>query len=370
MLAADGRCKTFSNKADGYVRGEGVGVLLIKSLKAALADGDKIHAVVKGTAENHGGRTTSLTAPNPKAQAAVIKAAVKDAGIDFSRVSYIECHGTGTELGDPVEIRGLRTVVKDLMGDEEITHTCKLGSIKSNIGHLEYGAGAVGLVKVILQIKHRRIAQSLFCEELNPYIDLKGTPFQIAQQASDWVIPEGQTRIAGVSSFGFGGVNSHIILEEYREPEDNALMDDSPQLFVLSARSEDVLFEYAKQYRDFIKQVDASPDMLRNIAYTMQVGRAEQAERLVFVASTLEEWAEQLDVYIEDKGKTLGSNVFRGSVYANAADNIELGDTDAGVEYIKQLVAANEAEKLAELWVKGTKVDWFSLHKTPEIEAK
>ncbi|MES2824531.1 MAG: SDR family NAD(P)-dependent oxidoreductase [Pseudomonadota bacterium] len=366
MLAEDGRCKTFSNQANGYVRGEGVGMLMLKPLKTALQDGNVIHAVVKGTAENHGGRTNSLTAPNPKSQAAVIKKAVSDADIDFSRVSYIECHGTGTELGDPVEIKGLKTVANDLLEDRDSNQICKLGSIKSNIGHLEYAAGAVGLIKVVLQMQHKKIARSLHCDQINPYIDLAGTPFAVAQSACDWQVAPGQTRIAGVSSFGFGGVNAHIILEEFQElpvaPEDSENDPDQQQLLIISARNEESLIDYVAQFPDFIKTMHKSSTTLKRMAYTLQTGRSEMQERVVFVAKSIDEWAEQLDTFLQEKGKAYNRKIYRGSVKSNATNNLEIGDTQAGKDYIKQLIVTNEAEKLAELWVKGTKIDWQFMH--------
>ena len=366
MLAEDGRCKTFSSKANGYVRGEGVGMLMLKPLKAALQDGNVIHAVVKGTAENHGGRTNSLTAPNPKSQAAVIKKAISDADIDFSRVSYIECHGTGTELGDPVEIKGLKTVATDLLEDRDNNQPCKLGSIKSNIGHLEYAAGAVGLIKVVLQMQHKKIAKSLHCDKINPYIDLSGTPFVVAQNASDWHVEPGQTRIAGVSSFGFGGVNAHIVLEEFQETssaqEETENAEDQSQLLIISARNEESLIDYVAQFPDFIKTMNKSQATLKRMAYTLQTGRSEMQERVVFVVKSIDEWAEQLDTFLQEKGKVYNRKIYRGTVRSNTANNLEIGDTQAGRDYIKQLMATNESEKLAELWVKGTKIDWQFMH--------
>jgi len=366
MLCEDGRCKTFSDKANGYVRGEGIGMLMLKPLKKAIRDGNTIYALVKGTAENHGGRTNSLTAPNPKSQAAVIKQAVKDAGIDFSRLSYIECHGTGTELGDPVEINGLKSVASELLGDDKDSmQTCKLGSIKSNIGHLEYGAGVVGLIKVILQMRHKKIAKSLHCENLNPYIELNGTPFEIAQNESDWEVAKGQTRVAGVSSFGFGGVNAHVILEEFQQPTLNPKSEENEsqsQLLVISAKNKESLIDYVAQFSKYIDNLQDSQASLKNIAYTLQTGRAEMSERLAFVADSIDEWIEQLDTFLQKKGNIYNRKIYRGSVKLSAADNLEIGDTQAGREYIKQLIATNESGKLAELWVKGTKIDWQSLH--------
>ncbi|PIS99320.1 hypothetical protein TSA1_37435, partial [Bradyrhizobium nitroreducens] len=171
MLCEDGRCKTFSAQANGYVRGEGVGMFLLKKLSAAERDGDHIYGLIRGSAENHGGRASSLTAPNPKAQTGVIKEAFTQAGVDPRTVNYIEAHGTGTPLGDPIEIQGLKSAFAELSeGGEALPISyCGVGSVKTNIGHLELAAGAAGVIKVLLQMKHQTLARSLHSEEINPY---------------------------------------------------------------------------------------------------------------------------------------------------------------------------------------------------------
>lgn len=364
MLAEDGRCKTFSNDANGYVRGEGIGMVLVKRLSAAIRDGNTIYAVVKGTAENHGGRTNSLTAPNPRSQASVIKKAFEDANVDFSRVSYIECHGTGTSLGDPVEIRGLKTVSDELIDEYDSDQKCLLGSIKSNIGHLEYGAGIVGLVKVILQMKHRKIAKSLHCDELNSYIDLQGTPFKIAQQSEDWSVPEGQTRVAGVSSFGFGGVNAHVVLEEYKEsvsPDDNSVHNEegSRQLVIFSAKSDSSLESVLSDFPDFLKAMPVEHDTLSRVAYTLQIGRSEMEERVAFIVDSIDDLIEQIEKFLDSSSESGGRyDVYRGSAASSSSPSIDLSDTEAGRTYLKELFHTNELEKIAELWIGGTKIDW------------
>ena len=363
MLCEDGRCKTFSEKANGYVRGEGVGMLMLKPLRAARRDGDDIYAVIKGAAENHGGRTTSLTAPNPNAQAAVIRRAVADAGIDFRRVGYIECHGTGTELGDPVEISGLKTVARELLdadaaAEKQAANPCYLGSIKSNIGHLEYGAGVVGLIKVILQIRHKKIARSLHCDTISPLIDLKRTPYRIAQQACDWEVAPGQTRIGGVSSFGFGGANAHVIVEEYLERETGAAGDatESPELLVFSARNADSLYATLRAYPELLSRTDRSPVVLKRIAHTLRVGRSEMQERVAFVARSVDEWSELLEGFLGAKDDFYHRKVFRGSVKGGTGDKLDLGDTQAGQEFMRRLVETGELEKIAELVGQGREV--------------
>ncbi|QWP75336.1 KR domain-containing protein [Lysobacter sp. K5869] len=365
MLCADGRCKTFSDKANGYVRGEGVGMLMLKSLRAAQRDGDDIYAVIKGAAENHGGRTTSLTAPNPNAQAAVILRAIEDAGVDFHRVGYIECHGTGTELGDPVEISGLKTVAKELLGAEaasekQIAAPCYLGSIKSNIGHLEYGAGVVGMIKLILQIRHRKIAKSLHCDTVSPLIDLRRTPYKVAQQAVEWEVAAGQTRIGGVSSFGFGGVNAHVIIEEYVDAasghdSENA---DAAQLLVFSARNAETLHATLQAYPEFLARTDRSAQTLRRIAHTLQTGRTGMQERVAFVARSIDEFDELLRGFLEEKDDFYHRKVYRGSSKAGTGDKLDIGDTQAGQEFMRRLVETGELGKIAELWVTGAKLDW------------
>jgi 3-oxoacyl-(acyl-carrier-protein) synthase/NAD(P)-dependent dehydrogenase (short-subunit alcohol dehydrogenase family) len=365
MLCEDGRCKTFSDKANGYVRGEGVAMLMLKSLRAAQRDGDDIYAVIKGAAENHGGRTTSLTAPNPNAQAAVIRRAIQDAGIDFQRVGYIECHGTGTELGDPVEISGLKSVARELMDvdaavEKQASSPCYLGSIKSNIGHLEYGAGVVGLIKVILQIRHRKIARSLHCDTVSPLIDLRRTPYRIAQQAVDWEVPAGQTRIGGVSSFGFGGANAHVVVEEYIDRSAAQDADDAevPQLLVFSARTADLLHATLQAYPAFLAKADRSDETLRRIARTLQTGRAEMQERVAFVVRSIDEFEELLQGFLQEKDNFYHRKAFRGSVRSGAGDKLDIGDTQAGQEFIRRLVETGEIEKIAELWAKGARMDW------------
>ena len=225
MLSSDGRCKTFSAQANGFVRGEGVGMLVLKKLSEAERDGDHIYGVIRGSAENHGGRASSLTAPNPRAQADLLIAAYREAGIDPRTVSYIEAHGTGTVLGDPIEINGLKTAFSELAphpsGKGPIRQAwCAIGSIKSNIGHLELASGVAGVIKVLLQMQHKKLVKSLHCEQINPYLQLEASPFYVVQETrpwealrdhEGWILP----RRAGVSSFGFGGTNAHVVLEEY-----------------------------------------------------------------------------------------------------------------------------------------------------------
>nr|WP_305119332.1 SDR family NAD(P)-dependent oxidoreductase [Tahibacter harae] len=363
MLSEDGRCKTFSAQANGYVRGEGVGVLLLKRLSAAQADGDRIYAVIRGSAENHGGRANSLTAPNPRAQADLLRQAYRDAGIDVRTVGYIEAHGTGTPLGDPIEINALKSAFASLYLDSgsaavESAH-CALGSVKTNIGHLELAAGAAGLIKVLLQLQHGQLAPSLHCAEINPYIELDGTPFRLVREAQPWPVlhdARGQAlpRRAGVSSFGFGGVNAHVVLEEYRDTRVAAA--GGVTLLVLSARTPERLQAQAQQLLRELRSGRHDDAALADIAYTLQVGRDAMEERLGLIATSLAEAIGQLSAWC-DHGEAAG--VHHGQVKRNKD---VLGILDEEIDAaVTAWAAKGKFGKVLELWVKGLPVRWSGL---------
>ena len=210
MMAADGRCKTFDAGADGYVRSEGCGVVVLKRLDDALADGDNIRGIIRGSAVNQDGLTNGLTAPNGNAQLEVIRLALAKAGVKPNQIGYVETHGTGTPLGDPIEVNSIKAV---LMEGRESNQPCWIGSGKTNIGHLEAAAGIAGLIKSVLSLEQGEIPPHLHLKQLNPYIELEKTPIEICTQLQQWSSVE-QPRLAGVSAFGFGGTNAHVILEE------------------------------------------------------------------------------------------------------------------------------------------------------------
>ncbi len=219
MLSPRGQCRTFDAGADGYVRGEGAGMILLKPLRKAVEDGDNIYGVVKGSAINHGGKSYTLTSPNAYAQSQVIQDAYKRAGISPDRVSYIEAHGTGTPKGDPMEITGLKRAWKYLgkhFSSKPQPGSCGIGTAKTHIGHLETAAGIAGIIKVLLSLRHRQLPGLANFERINPAIDLEGSPFYLVTKSQDWRAPvEEAPLIAGVSSFGFGGTNAHVVFQSY-----------------------------------------------------------------------------------------------------------------------------------------------------------
>jgi acyl transferase domain-containing protein len=345
-----------------------VAVLFLKKLSAAERDGDHIHALIRGSAENHGGRASSLTAPNPRAQAEVVKSAYREAGIDPRSVSYIEAHGTGTALGDPIEINGLKKAFADLAGDAHREATCSqaycgIGSVKTNIGHLEMAAGIAGIVKVLLQLEHRTLVKSLHCEEINPYIQLDGSPFYIVRETQPWhTANDGAGRSlprrAGVSSFGFGGVNAHVVLEEYCPPgapgpAEIAVVPERPALIVLSARTEDRLHDQAGQLLAWLSAPGREDRELFDIAYTLQVGREAMEHRLAFTAATLDEARAKL---------AQRDRCCRGEVKKHREVLSIFDGDDALQAAISTWVRDGKHTRLLELWVNGVAFDWERLY--------
>ena len=295
MMASDGRCKTFDAGADGYVRGEGCGVMVLKRLSDAVADRDNIWAVIPGSAVTQDGLTNGLTAPNGPSQQAVIQQAMADAGCHPHDISFIETHGTGTSLGDPIEVRSLRNV---LMKDRPADRPCWLGAVKTNIGHLEAAAGIAGLLKLVLSLHHKQIPPNLHFKKLNPYISLDGTTFELPNECTDWSCGSNK-RIAGISSFGFGGTNCHLIVEEAPKAESAPETPERPShLLVLTAKSKDALRGMAGRYDAYLD--DQEDGSLGGICHTAATGRSEFDYRAAFVGRDREELGRQLKSFATD----------------------------------------------------------------------
>ncbi|WP_373361919.1 beta-ketoacyl synthase N-terminal-like domain-containing protein (plasmid) [Ralstonia solanacearum] len=344
MLSPGGRCKTFAADADGYVRGEGVGVLILKNYRQALADGDRIVATIIGSAENHGGHANSLTAPNARAQADLIKQACR--GIDIDSIGYIEVHGTGTRLGDPIEISGLKQAFAELGGSG--TQRCYLGSVKTNIGHLESAAGIAGVIKTLLVLKHGHLPQSLHSEPRNPYIDLAGSPFEVLREGRAWPMQSGshggsRPRRAGVSSFGFGGANAHVVLEAAEPTPGITAQGIAATIFPLSARTPAALRSRVEQLIGCIEQQPrpALPDL----AASLQLGREAMACRLAIAADSRDSLLAQLRLELVDVDRQGGAPA--GDMAADAAP---------------RALQQHDRDTLLALWRGGADVDWRQLY--------
>jgi acyl transferase domain-containing protein/acyl-CoA synthetase (AMP-forming)/AMP-acid ligase II/acyl carrier protein len=292
FMAADGRCKTFDADADGYVRGEGCGIVVLKRLSDAIRDRDPILTLVRGSAVNQDGHSNGLTAPRGLAQQAAIRQALTQAGVATHAISYVETHGTGTALGDPIEVSALQAV---LMPDRAADQPCAIGSVKTNIGHLEAAAGIAGLIKVVLALQHRAIPATLHLKQLNPKIAIAGTPFSIPTQLQPWT---DNRRLAGVSSFGFGGTNAHVVLEAAPVECRDSVGSAPNALLTISAKSETALRELTRRY---ISMLESQPEaVLADICYTTNVGRSHFEHRLALIADSAESLSQQLTDWIAE----------------------------------------------------------------------
>ncbi len=363
MMAPDGRCKTFDASADGYVRGEGCGVVVLKPLSVAQRDGDTVLAVIKGSAINQDGRSNGLTAPNGPAQQAVVRQALQRAGVRPDQISYVDAHGTGTPLGDPIELNSLRAVLmqkrsprtsQDLSQGNPLEAACWVGSVKTNIGHLEAAAGIAGLIKTVLALHHQEIPKHLHLQSLNPHIALDGTLIQIPTERQPW--PAGdRPRYAGVSSFGFGGTNAHVVLAEapcQNEPPPLKLgshtrghgsgkLEESFKqgtnerlchLVTLSAKGDGALRELAKRYQAFLMR---HPKVnLGDLAFTMNTGRSPLTHRLAIPAASVEELRDQLTAFVQQDGQDASQPWTAGNYPSSDAPGVVFLFTGQGAQYV------------------------------------
>jgi acyl transferase domain-containing protein/acyl carrier protein len=320
MLAPDGRCKTFDAAANGYVRSEGCGMLVLKRLQDAEQDGDTVLAMIRGSAVNQDGATSGLTVPHGPSQVRVIRDALKQAGLEPHEVAYLEAHGTGTNLGDPIEVQAAAAALGQ---GRVLDRPLLIGSVKTNIGHLEAAAGVAGLIKVILAMRNGAIPKHLHFSNPNPYIPWSQLPVKVTAEATPW--PSGR-KIAGVSSFGFSGTNAHVIVEEgpmesvsaygssshrfgNKDERGYAAQERTHHVVAFSARNETVLKELARRYRVWL---GANPEAeIGDMAYTAAIGRSHLEDRAALVVHSAEE-AKQLLSQLE-QGE-VGDGLFRNQV--------------------------------------------------------
>lgn len=335
ITSDDGHCRPFDQKAQGTVFGDGVGIVVLKRLDEALADHDSIYAVIKGFAlNNDGSAKVGYFAPSVSGQAEVIATAQAMAGVEPASIGYVETHGTATPLGDPIEIEGLTQAFR---AGTDKSNFCAIGSVKSNVGHLESASGVTGLIKTALALKHGQIPPTLHFEEPNPRIDFANSPFFVASQLIDWK-RNSSPRRAGVSSFGVGGTNAHLVLEEAPEPEPVPKYDREMHLFVLSAKTHRALDALTERLiQQFVEQPDLDP---ADVAFTLQVGRrAFEHRRMVFVRD--------LKDAIEVLRRRDIARVFSRTSTPKAAAPIS-GNEDFGV--------------LAPRWLEGEDIDWTAYY--------
>jgi acyl-CoA synthetase (AMP-forming)/AMP-acid ligase II/3-oxoacyl-(acyl-carrier-protein) synthase/acyl carrier protein len=310
MMAADGRCKTFDASADGYVRGEGCGVVVLKRWSDAKRDGDNVLALLRGSAVNQNGRSNGLTAPSRVAQRAVIQRALAQAGAAPEQLSYVEAHGTGTALGDPIEIQAL---VEAIAGPGR-EFQCAVASVKTNIGHLEAAAGIAGLIKVVLMLQHGKLVPHLHIQQLNPRLRRSASSVFVPVALQPWATPPGTARLAGVSSFGFGGANAHVVLEEPPPlPVRRGRVERPLHLLTLSARGDVALRQLADRYQRYFVELPAQ--QVGDACFTANAGRGSFADRLCVVGADAAELSARLDGFLRGEAP---NGVYRSQIAGSA----------------------------------------------------
>jgi microcystin synthetase protein McyG len=301
MLSSVGRCKAFSQSADGFVRAEGCGMLVLKRLSRAKADGDRIIALIRGSAVNHDGRSNGLSAPNGPAQEAVIRAALLQAGLRPADLDYVETHGTGTVLGDAIELGALGNVFRD---PTETGRMLSIGSVKSNVGHLESASGVAGVMKVLLALQNQRIPGHLHVEPGSENEALGRLPLQVHSRTSDWPASD-HPRAAGVSSFGFSGTNAHIIIQEAPDESSRTVEARANEVVAVSAKDPQALASLCTRYADYLESRPEIP--LADFAFSLSAGRSQFQHRAAFLAQTREDCTEQL--------RSLASDIVHHAAY-------------------------------------------------------
>jgi acyl transferase domain-containing protein/NADPH:quinone reductase-like Zn-dependent oxidoreductase/SAM-dependent methyltransferase len=326
MLAQDGRCRTFDADADGFVRGEGCGMIVLKRLSDAQADGDRILAVIRGSALNQDGPSSGLTAPNGPAQQAVIRAALENGSVEPGQVSYIETHGTGTSLGDPIEVQAIGAA---LCVGRASDNPLAIGSVKTNIGHLEATAGIAGLMKAVLCLQHREIPPHLHFHNPSPHIPWQKWPIIVPTELTPWYGVDGRL-IAGVSSFGFSGTNAHVVLEAAPAIESvEAAVERPLHVLALSAKNEAALRELAGRLAGYL--ADEAAPSLADVCFTANAGRAHFQHRMAVTAESPDDLRDKLDAFLNGR-ETVGLS--RGAAERVDKPKIAFLFTGQGAQYV------------------------------------
>jgi polyketide synthase PksN len=362
LLSPDGHERTFDDAANGLVPSEGAGVVVLKRLSRAIADGDHIYGVVRGTRISHSGTGAGQFIPNIRVMEGNTVECIAEAGIAIEDLSYIESHGTGTELGDPIELKALANALRR---STDAVGYCAIGS-KANIGHMEAASGLGSLIKVLLSMRHGEIAPCANLRRVNTSFDPAGSPFFFPQTAMVWPKNAKGTRIAGINSFGMGGSNAFVVVESFENDARSESAAQEPVVFALSARSAEGLRVYTATVAEFVRSraVEAqSSALFADWAYVTQIGRSPWPHRLALVARDADELLDALDAWLREP-EPRRKGVFAGDVDAPAArDTLRLLAGDAGEGFVASLLDARLFDRLAELWVRGAQIDWAALHR-------
>lgn len=362
VLSQTGELRALDENADGYIRGEGAGLLLLKPLEKALEDGDMVYGIIKGTAVNHSGRTKSISFPSPDAQASVIVEAVKKANVPVDTISYVELHGTGTPKGDPIEIEGLEKAFEQLMPEDKKellqAQFCGIGSVKTNVGHLEGAAGVPSMIKVLLAMKHHQLPPTLNFTKINPEIKIENSPFYVANTLKDWNGVKKQSEEhplrAGISSFGLGGANAHLVVEEYKQQRFHQEQKLQYYIICLSSKTEQGLIRNVSAFAQFLNQ---ETDLnLQDIYYTLSCCRDHFEKRIAFVVDSVYELRQKCTQFLDystDKETQLNVN---SDIVKDFTEKLK-----------SQVLHHSQAYKdilgnIARLYMSGNEIDWEQLY--------
>ncbi|MGG4439279.1 SDR family NAD(P)-dependent oxidoreductase [Brevibacillus fortis] len=364
VVSPDGTCNTFDNHANGMVFGEGVGAVVLKPVAQAMEDGDHIYAVIKGSTVNQTGKSNGITAPSMLAQKELIVDAYENAGVDPETISYIETHGTGTQLGDPIEVKAL---IEAFRSFTDKTEFCAIGSHKPNIGHTTMASGLASLFKVVMAMKYKKIAPTISVKEVNKHIKLNESPFFINTELREWNTSDATPRRAGVSALGSNGTNSHLVLEEAPkvQPISSTQQAGAYYLFPFSAKSESALKRKVNEMSHWLAK-EAGRFHEQDISYTLFTGRSHFSHRCMFIAKDVDELRQKI-AEVKETGTTADYFVY----YETDSVKLEKSLKEFGEKLIAEVaensslttnVSKEKLSTLADLFVKGYKLDWSSLY--------
>jgi len=356
MLSKSGRCKAFDNDADGFVPGEGCGAVVLKRLDDAKRDRDYVYGLIIASGINQDGKSNSITAPNMGSQIELVSDLYKKFNIDPATITYAELHGTGTKIGDPIELESLKTAFSEKTKNRNF---CGIGSVKSNIGHTSAAAGVAGLQKVVLCLNHHQLVPTLHVNKTNEHFDFSESPFYINKELKEWKVHGNNPRRACINSFGFSGTNAHVVLEEYISEHDSKdtfieEFKDSFGIFVLSAKNEKQLIKYAKSMLNFLEE--EYQGRFDDLLYTLQCGKESMRERLSIITCDLEDLKDKLRVYL--KAGVNGKTILRSTVNLNAFQKSGSRISSHNAEKVEFSLA----KKAADEWLNGIDIEWDKLY--------
>jgi polyketide synthase PksN len=350
VLSPDGRERAFDEAANGLVPSEGAGVVVLKRLSRAVADGDTILGVLRGSCISHSGTGAGLYVPNLRVIEDTAAQAIRESCVPVEQLGYIETHGTGTELGDPIELKALANALRR---STDAPQFCAIGT-KANLGHMEAASGVCSLIKVLLAMRHAKLAPCAGLESLNSAFDAASLPFHFPREAQDWRANARGTRVAGINSFGMGGSNAFVVVESHGAPQ--PAVAGGPAIVVLSARSAPALQAYLKSVCAHVAR--GSAEDFADLAWSSQIGRLAFEHRLAIVAGDAAEFVQKAGQHLS-RGNAAG--VHAGRAGADAVLS-QLLAGDAGGSFVDALVQAQQWDKLASLWVRGCAIDWPRIH--------